>query len=184
MKIIVYGSKYGSARRYAEELSNRTFIEARSFSETKNLHSCDTIIYVGGLYAGEVLGLYRTIRAIPQDSAPFILIATVGLSDPKDVQNIKNIRDDIKKKMPEHLYERTKIIHLPGKIDHAKLGFMDRLRVRSLYLRIKNTLPKNRTTDIERMLHTYGKDIDLTDMDALNEITEILWSIRPKTGPT
>ncbi|MGN0992997.1 MAG: flavodoxin domain-containing protein [Bacilli bacterium] len=57
MKIIIYGSCYGTAKQYAEELSKRTKIDLKTYQEIKNINQYETIIYIGALYAGGVLGL-------------------------------------------------------------------------------------------------------------------------------
>ena len=50
--IILYGSRYGSTRRYAKELSGQTGSPAVSYQQAPELSGMDTIIYLGGLYAG------------------------------------------------------------------------------------------------------------------------------------
>ena len=60
--IIIYGSCYGSTKQYAEELSKRTNIKAISFKNVKEINAYNTIIYLGGLYAGGVLGMAKTIK--------------------------------------------------------------------------------------------------------------------------
>ena len=61
--IILYGSRYGSTRRYAEELSGQTGIPAVSYQQAPELSGMDTIIYLGGLSAG---GVDRAIRTAIQ----------------------------------------------------------------------------------------------------------------------
>ena len=60
--IIVYGSQYGSTRRYAEKLSEQTGIPAVGYKDVPNLSDMKIIIYLGGLYAGGGLGLAKTLR--------------------------------------------------------------------------------------------------------------------------
>ena len=55
MKIIIYGSHYGTAKLYAEELSKETNIKAENYENIKSIDEYDTIIYIGALYAGGVL---------------------------------------------------------------------------------------------------------------------------------
>ena len=62
--IIVYGSQYGSARRYAEKLSERINIPAVSYKKARDLSGMKTMIYLGSLYAGGVLGLTKTLRGL------------------------------------------------------------------------------------------------------------------------
>jgi flavodoxin len=59
--IIIYGSKYGTTKSYAEELTKKTGISNIEYNKTISLEKYDTIIYFGGLNAGGVLGLKNTI---------------------------------------------------------------------------------------------------------------------------
>ncbi|MBQ6702035.1 MAG: hypothetical protein IJN17_03680, partial [Clostridia bacterium] len=49
MKIIIYGSKYGTAKQYAEELARNTSIDLKSYEDVTDINRYDTVIYVGGL---------------------------------------------------------------------------------------------------------------------------------------
>ena len=60
-ELIIYGSRYGSAKRYAERLAEMTGIEAVEYKEAKGLGDCDRIVYLGSLYAGGVTGLKQTV---------------------------------------------------------------------------------------------------------------------------
>ena len=46
MKIILFGTIYGSSKLYAEELSKRTGIETRSYDEVSSIDDYDTIVYI------------------------------------------------------------------------------------------------------------------------------------------
>lgn len=45
MKVIIYGSKYGTAKQYAEKLSEKTSIQSKSYKDIKDINSYETIIY-------------------------------------------------------------------------------------------------------------------------------------------
>ena len=107
--IIIYGSYYGTTKQYAEELSKRTNIEAISFKNVKEINDYNNIIYLGGLYAGGVLGMSKTIKKLKNVPSKKIIIATVGLSDPTDEINKKNIKDNIKRQIPKKVFEKAKI---------------------------------------------------------------------------
>lgn len=62
MKIIIYGSQYGTAKQYAEELSKKTNIKIETYENIKNIDEYETIIYIGALYAGGVLGMAKTFK--------------------------------------------------------------------------------------------------------------------------
>ena len=78
--IILYGSQYGSTRRYAEKLSEQTGIPAISYKGAPGLSGMKTIIYLGGLYAGGVLGLAKTLRGVSLQDGQKLLLVTVGLA--------------------------------------------------------------------------------------------------------
>ena len=59
--IIIYGSQYGTTKRYAEYLSEMTGIEDVAFKEAKDIDRYDRVIFMGALYAGSVLGLKNTV---------------------------------------------------------------------------------------------------------------------------
>ena len=80
--IIVYGSQYGSTRRYAEKLSEETGIPAVSYKDAPNLSGMKTIVYLGSLYAGGVLGLAKTLRNFSLQEGQKLLLVTVGLATP------------------------------------------------------------------------------------------------------
>ena len=55
MKIIIYGSQYGTAKQYAEELARKTSIDLKSYEDVTDINRYDTVIYVGGLYRNAIL---------------------------------------------------------------------------------------------------------------------------------
>ena len=73
---IVYGSEYGTTRRYAEACSARTGIPAVDYRSAPDLGSCNQVIYFGGLYAGGVCGLKKTIKSLSPDVQ--LILVTVG----------------------------------------------------------------------------------------------------------
>jgi flavodoxin len=84
--IIVYGSCYGTTKRYAEELSKKTGIEAKPYEDIRDINSFDTIIYMGGLYAGGVCGMKKTMKKLGSISDKRVFIVTVGLADPMNTE--------------------------------------------------------------------------------------------------
>ena len=117
-KIIIYGSKYGTTEQYAKELSKRLNIEAIEYENVNNINDYDTIIYLGGLYAGGVLGMSKTLKKLDNISSKRIFIITVGLADPNDELNINHIKNGMKKQLSNELYDNAHIYHLRGGINN------------------------------------------------------------------
>lgn len=168
--IIIYGSHYGTTKQYAKELSKRTNIEAISFKNVKEINDYNNIIYLGGLYAGGVLGMSKTIKKMNTISNKKIIIVTVGLSDPIDEVNKKNISDNIKRQIPKEFFEKTKIFHLRGGIDYSRLNFVHKTMMKLLYNSVKNLPNEKQTAEDKAMIETYNKKINFVDFSSLDEI--------------
>ena len=168
--IIIYGSHYGTTKKYAEELSRRTNIEVISFENVEEINDYDNIIYLGGLYAGGVLGMSKTIKKLNNISNKKIIIATVGLSDPTDETNKNNIRNNIKSQIPKEIFEKAKIFHLRGGIDYSKLNFAHRTMMKLLYNAVKNLPGEKQTAENRAMIETYNKKVDFIDFSSLDKI--------------
>ena len=55
--LILYGSKYGTAKRYAEEFAKVAGCEAAETRGRREAAAGDTVILIGAVYAGAVRGL-------------------------------------------------------------------------------------------------------------------------------
>ena len=168
--IILYGSHYGTTKLYAEELSRRTNIEVSSFKTIKDINQYDTIIYLGGLYAGGVLGMAKTLKNLNDVSHKKIILVTVGLADPTDEVNKNNIRNNIKKQLKKEVFEKAKIFHLRGGIDYSKLNFGHKTMLRLLYNSIKNLPEEKQTAEDKAMIETYNKKVNFIDFSSLDDI--------------
>ena len=168
--IILYGSHYGTTKQYAEELSRRTNIEVSSFKTIKDINHYDTIIYLGGLYAGGVLGMAKTLKNLNDVSHKKIILVTVGLADPTDEVNKNNIRNNIKRQLKKEVFEKAKIFHLRGGIDYSKLNFGHKTMLRLLYNSIKNLSEEKQTAEDKAMIETYNKKVNFIDFSSLDDI--------------
>lgn len=147
--LIVYGSQYGTTKRYAEQFSEMINLPVISYEDIKELTEYDLIVHFGGLYAGGVKGLKQIIKVLDENTQ--LIIVTVGLADVYDKENTDNIRKSIRKQVPERILSNTNMFHLRGGIDYDKLNF------------------KHRT-----MIETYGTKVDFVDYQSLNQIMEAI----------
>lgn len=173
-KLITYGSKYGTTKRYAEKLSEKTGLPSKNAKDLKSLEGYDHIIHFGGLYAGGVLGLPHILKLLSTTPKTSLTIITVGLSDPNDDSNTKNIRASIEKQLPPSLLPPPAIHHLRGGIDYSRLSPIHRLMMHLLYSQLKKTPPESRNADTRGLLETYGTTIDFTDFHKLKELTNLI----------
>jgi menaquinone-dependent protoporphyrinogen IX oxidase len=168
MQIIIYGSQYGTTKRYAEHLSEMTGIEAVAFKEGKDIDKYERVIFMGALYAGSVLGLRKTVsRMSPKQE---LIIATVGMFDPTDPETIKSIRHSIKERIPEQFYNETRIFHLHGAIDYSRLSLKHRMMMAFIHSRLSKMPEEKLNAEAKTILDTYGKKVDLVDYCSLTAI--------------
>ena len=168
--IIVYGSKYGSSQKYAEELSTRTKIPAVNFQSMPRLSDKNKIIYIGGLYAGNVTGLESTFRGFKLKEGQKLIIATVGLLDPEVPENRKKIRDLLKKQLNNELFEKAKFFYLRGAVDYKKLSFTHRALISMLYKILRKTPAEELTPENRVIAEAYGKNVDFINLRSLEPI--------------
>ena len=174
MKIIIYGSQYGTTRKYADELAKRTNIECKSYEDVIDIEQYNTVIYIGGLYAGGVLGMKKTLAKISQCQNKKIIIVTVGLADPMDADNTDNIKSNMKRQLSKELYENAHIFHFRGGIDYSYLNFKHKTMMGLLYKKAVGLPEEKKTAEIKAMIETYNQKVDFVDFESLNQLIDCL----------
>ena len=166
--LIIYGSQYGTTKRYAEHLSAMTGIEAVAFKEAKDIDKYERVIYMGALYAGSILGLKKTVSKM--SSKQELVVVTVGLVDPTDPENINYIRHSVRERVPEHLYDETRIFHLHGAIDYSHLSLKHRMMMAVIHSKISKMPEEKLNAESKTILATYGKKEDFVDYSSLTAV--------------
>lgn len=168
--LIVYGGRYGTTKRYAQKCSELTDLPFINYEEVTDLTDYDLVVHFGGLYAGGVMGLKHTVKAL-RDSAGLI-VATVGLADVSDPENTARIRQSIQKQLPEALFRRTKMFHLRGGIDYQRLSLKHKTMMALLYHRVRHLPESQKTAEDRAMLETYQSRVDFVDDRSLQPLVE------------
>ena len=166
--LIIYGSQYGTTKRYAEKFAEMTHFPVVSYEDIKTLTDYEQIIYFGGLYSGGIKGLKNTVKKSTPNTK--LIIATVGLADVCNKENINNIRNTIRKQVPEHLLKDSSVFHLRGGIDYSKLNFKHKTMMKMLYHSLKNKPFESLTQEDKALIETYNKKVDFVDYDSLKQI--------------
>lgn len=91
---VVYQSKYGATRKYAEWIAKELSCDLFEGKDIKasDLEPYDTIIFGGGLYAGGVSGIKLLTKNFSKFSQKNLVLFTCGLADPADSVNTENIK--------------------------------------------------------------------------------------------
>lgn len=170
--LIIYGSQYGTTKKYAEKFSEIMNIPVVDYKEIKDLSGYDRIIYFGGLYAGGVKGLKHIVRVLSKEEN--LILVTVGLADVCDEENIRNIRESIRRQVPQEILNRTTIFHLRGGIDYKNLSLKHKTMMTLLYKKVKKIPEDKRSAEVKAMIDTFNSQVDFTDFSSLKQIAEMI----------
>ncbi|NLM04372.1 MAG: flavodoxin [Clostridiales bacterium] len=171
--VVVYKSKYGSTKKYAKWIAEKT--KADLFEElevdSKKLMEYDTIIYGGGLYAGGIAGISLITKNYKGIKDKKIIVFTVGLASTDKEEIFIPI---IEKNFSKEMIENINFFHFRGGIDYKKLGIIHKLMMAMLKI-VTSKKDKNKLTDEDiEFLDTYGKNVDFTDKNTLSPLLSYL----------
>jgi len=163
---VIYKSKYGTTKRYAEWISealNATLFESANI-KPHQLNDFDVVIYGGGLYAGRING----VKLVTKNPCKKLALFTVGVADPKDTDYTEILGNTL---TPEQI-SNTTVFHLRGGILYSKLSLVHK----GLMVVMKKSIEKKpvaeRDSDGVGILETYGKDIDFSDKTSIEPIIQ------------
>lgn len=175
--VILYGSCYGTTQKYAECFARETGLPCLPCEQAGEARDADTLVYFGGLYAGGVLGLSKTIRSLPNAANMRLLLVTVGLADPQDPVNVKNIRVALQRQLPKDVFSRAQIFHLRGGIDYSRLSRGHKAMMALLYHHDKRLPPEKQSAESRAIVETYNSKVDFFDAQALGAIRRALETV-------
>ena len=161
---VIYKSKYGATKRYAEWISEELQCPIFEHSQIKSadLDAYDLIIYGGGMYAGSIAGVRKIIKNYRNDLVVFVS----GLSDPADA--------DIREIMIRNELGVAKLFVFHGGYEFDKLTFRDKLIIRV----VRKAMSKDMTQEEKAAM--YGNVIDFTDRAAIAPLVEYVNDIAVK----
>ena len=166
--LILYGSQYGTTKRYADELSRLTGLPALSYEKAVDLAGCEQIVYLGGLYAGGVKGLKQAVKKFP--AGVRLILVTVGLADVQDEQNIENIRRSVRRQLPAEVLQNAAFFHLRGGIDYSRLNLTHKAMMTLLYNHARKLPPEQQNAETRAMIETFGTKVDFVDFASLGPV--------------
>ena len=177
--LVIYESKYGSTKRYAEWISETLscpLIERKKV-QVSDLQNADLIIYGGGLYAGGVSG----INLLPQNwnilSEKKIILFTCGLADPNVSANIEHIQLSIKNTLAPEIFDKLHLFHFRGGINYSKLNFVHKAMMSMLRKVLLSKSENDLTSEDKELLQTYGKFVDYTNHESVLPLIEYVNSL-------
>lgn len=166
--IIIYKTKYGSTKKYAEwikEELNCKITDAKDITAGE-LDNYDTIIYGGGLYAEVINGVSLITKNIDRLKDKKIAIYTTGITpiDCTDYYDKLVIEKNFKEGVPENI----KIFNFTGKMVINELSVVHRTALKTLK---KIMSSKKEPTEMEKLLvELCDADGDFTDRSQIVDL--------------
>lgn len=157
MKAIVYTSKAGHTKRYAELLSKIINVPSIELKDAKKkLNRQDDIIYLGWLLAGKVKGLSEA-----DNQFNIKAICGVGMSFPNE-----KILTDIKQ--ANALNNERPLFYLQGGFDREKVGFFMNQMIKMVVGQLEKKV--NRSEEDENTLRAMKDSKDFVSEENLASI--------------
>lgn len=168
--IVIYKSKYGSAKQYAgwiaQELGCKA-LDAKDISP-EMLKEYDTIIYGGGLYAEIIAGVSLITKNIDEIKSKKIIVYSTGLTPP-DCREYYDTMVWEKNFKPE-VRSYIKMFNFPGKMIVSELSLVHKAAIKTLK---KIMSGKENPTQMEKMLiDLCDADGDFSDKSLIKELIE------------
>jgi menaquinone-dependent protoporphyrinogen IX oxidase len=169
---VIYASRYGATKQYAQWLKEALHADLYVSSEFKkdDFKKYQTIIFGGGLYASGINGIALIKKNMHLLEGKNIIIFTVGLENPKNVESFVPI---IERNFTDEMREKISVFHLHGSMDYNKLSFMHRSMMGMVKKMVEKKSADQRTQEDNEMLRTFGDKVDFVDKAAIAPIVEL-----------
>ena len=173
---VIYKSKYGSTKKYAEWIANALDAELFEVSSINldKLSKFDTIIYGGGLYEDRIKGAKFISENFQTLKNKTLIVYSVGLGSTNDKEAFEPM---INKNFTLDMRKDIQFYHYQGGIDYSKLSFMDRMAMKLFYKFIARKKVEETSEEAKMMLATYGKNVDYTDKQAIEPLISYIKEI-------
>lgn len=171
---VVYRTKYGSAKRYAQWIAEE--VKADLFDgkhvTINDLLKYDTIVYGGSMYAVGILGIDLIKSNFGQLKSKKVIVFSVGASPayPQAIQAVKE------RNFTGEMKDKVHFFHVRGAFDYKGLNPIDKLMMFLLKKKIQLKKPEQRENDEIGMLASYARPTDWTDKKSIQPIVDCIWN--------
>lgn len=168
MVAVIYKSKYGSTKRYAELINNS--LKGDLFDVKKvnvgELTYYNSIVVLGPVHAGKIAGFEKLKHSLEKLGEKEIAIVAVGLKKLDKAEKEELFKNN---NVPNGK-ENIKAFYLRGAIDYPKMSFIDRM----LFKFLKKQLEKKKDTFTESDKELYEDIMGTKDYVSADNIKPIV----------
>ncbi|MBQ4159983.1 MAG: flavodoxin [Clostridia bacterium] len=166
--IVIYKSKYGSTKAYAEWIAEELDCRAVDAKTVKpaDLQGYDTIVYGGGLYAEMIAGVSLITKNFDKLLDKRLVVYTTGLT-PIDCREYYD-RMVLEKNFKPHMMEKIKVFNFLGKMIIEELSLPHKAAIIALK---KLMSGKENPSEMEKLLiKLCDESGDFTDRAAIADL--------------
>lgn len=167
MKIVViYKSKTGFSKKYAQWIADELSADIFEISEStiEIIKTYDIVIFGGSLHAVGISGINFITKNFDKLKNKKIVVFATGASPARE--NV--IREVTSRNFTLEQQKSIKFFYLRGGFDYNKLGFIDKILMTVLKMKMKNK--KELTSDEKGMLTAYSNPVDFTKRENIKEL--------------
>jgi len=170
--LVVYNSKYGHTKKYAQWLTEELNADIRDGKNLKIslLSNYSTILFGSSLFAGTNKSALLIVKHFEQIRDKKVVLFTCGLGDVSNELNIIAINKALDKVITPEIRKKVRIFHVRGGIDYSKLTFLHKIMMKMKRFQILKRHENERTDEDREFLATYGQIVDFTDKKMLEPI--------------
>ncbi|AUD64243.1 hypothetical protein BK011_00505 [Tenericutes bacterium MZ-XQ] len=163
--IVLYKSKYGHTKQYAQWIADELNFESKDFSKfsKKDIHGYEIIIFGSGVYMGKMNDIKPVLKLFR--NKPIVIFACAGNPGlEKEINDIKQT-NFTSEELSFH-----KFFYLPGGVDFTKVKGLMKLIVGMFHFILKHK--KNLTNDEKQILKGYNEPTYYVDKKHIKSIVE------------
>ena len=168
--VVVYKSKYGSTKAYAEWIAEDLGCEAIDAYtiKTDDLMKYDTIIYGGGLYAEVINGVSLITKNFDKLKDKKLIVYSTGIT-PLSYREYYN-KMVVEKNFKPEMLEKIKVFNFMGKMVIEELSLVHRTALKTLK---KIMSVKTNLTEMEKLLiELCDASGDFSDRESIKDLVE------------
>lgn len=150
---VLYQSKYGHTRLYAEWLAQELGADLLNAARVKPeaLDSYDVLALGGGVYAGKIAGVELFAKNAKRLRGKKLALFAVGLREPELEETQEAARQSLRRQLPGELLPQVRIFCLPGGLDEKRLSLGHRMMIGMLKKSLRKK-PENEQTAIDKAI--------------------------------
>ncbi|MBE7032537.1 MAG: flavodoxin [Ruminococcaceae bacterium] len=170
--IVIYKSRYGSTKAYAEWIAEALeckAVEAKGI-KVDDLSGYDTIVYGGGLYAEIINGVSLITKNLDKLKGKRLAVYTTGIT-PLDCREYYE-GEVYEKNFKPGMLDQIKVFNFLGRMVVSELSFPHKAAIKTLK---KIMSGKENPTELEKLLiELCDADGDFTDKSAIGDLVDYI----------